>query len=119
MGKDRKDQTSEQPVAETALCVALDLWPCGFQERIVLHTRRAGRDARHAAEARVDVTNEALAAGFATVAAQFHQVNAPAGRVRLLPPQQIRGAGRQTKAAVDAIVKKVPAVETLRVRVHE
>ncbi len=87
MGKHRKDQPPEQPVAEAAVGFALDLRTRGFEQRVVLHARRACGDARHAAEARVDVPDEAVAGGFAPVAPQLHQVNASSGRIRLLPPQ--------------------------------
>ena len=107
MRKHREDHPAERAIAETALRFALDLRPCRFEQRIVLHARRTGGDARHAPEARVDVLDEALAGGFAAVAPQLHQMNAAARRVGLLSPQQIGRACRQAEPAVDAVVEEI------------
>ena len=107
MGKHRENHSAERAIAETALRLALDLRPRRLEQRVVLHARRAGGDARHAPEARVDVLDEALARGFAAVAPQFHQMDAAARRVGLLSPQQIGRAGRQTEPAVDAVVEEI------------
>ena len=107
--KHREDQAPERAVADAALRLALDLRTRGFEQRIVLHARWARRDARHAAEAGVDVPDEAVAVGLAAVAPQLHQVNAASGRIRLLAPQQIRRAGRQAETAVHAIVEEIAA----------
>ena len=107
MRKHREDHPAERAVAEAAPGLALDLRPRRFEQGVVLHARRARRDARHAPEARVDVLHEAVGRGFAAVAPQFHQVDAAAGRIGFLSPQQIGRTRRQTEAAVDAVVEEI------------
>ena len=107
MRKHREDHAAERAIAEAALRLALDLRPRGFEQRVVLHARRARGDARHAPEAGVDVLNEAGARGLAAVAPQLHQVNAASRRVGFLSPQEIGRARRQAEAAVDAVVEEI------------
>jgi hypothetical protein len=107
MREHRKNQSAERAIAKRALRLAFHLWPRRFEQRVVLHARRACGDAGHAPETGVDVLNEARARGFAAVAPQFHEVNAAARRVGLLSPQEIGGTRRQTEAAMDAVVEQI------------
>ena len=73
-------------------------------KRPVLHARRTGRDAGHAAETGVEVPDEALGHADAPFEARLHQVEAAAWRIHLFAPQGIRRARRQAEAAMDALV---------------
>src|SRR4051812_17058985 len=106
MRKHFKNGASEESLAKAPARDPFHSRPGRLQKRVVLHARRARRDARHAPKTRIDMFDEALRVRLPAIAVQFHQVNASAWRVRLLPPQQIRRAGGKTEAAVNAIVEK-------------
>ena len=75
-----------------------------LDERRVLHAGRTRRDARHAAQAGVEVAHERRRHRRAPFEAGFHQIDAPARRIHLLAPQHVGRAGRQAEAAVHARV---------------
>ena len=58
VGEQREDRLAEQPVGGLAADVALDLRAHRLDQLVVLHAGRAGGDARHAAQAGVDVLGE-------------------------------------------------------------
>ena len=72
-----------------------------------MHTRRAGRDAGHAAQAAIEMLDHRAVEPDSALIGEFHQVDPPAGRVHLLAPEQVGGAGRQAEAAVDAVVDEL------------
>jgi len=74
-----------------SLEVALDLRARVLDQLVVLHARRAGRHARHAAEAAVEVLDHRRRD---LLVALLHQHYPPARRVHLLAPQHVGGAGR-------------------------
>ena len=100
----RHQQRAEGGVARGPRVALLDARARALDERPVLHARRARRHARHAAEAVVHVRDERRRQLGPPFHARLHQVDAAAGRVHLLAPQQIRRAGRKAEPAVDARV---------------
>ena len=99
----REHARAHEPVQHPTPMVPLDVVARLLDQPVVLHARRAGRHARHAAEATVKVLDDRVAQLDRPVDEPLHQVDAPAGRVHLLVPQRIRRAGRQAEAAVDAV----------------
>ena len=79
----------------------------GLDQPVVADPGGAGGDAGHAAQAAVQVLAAAAAARGA-VEDLGDQVDAPAGRVHLLAPQLVGGAGRQAEPAVHAVRGQVP-----------
>ena len=102
-----EDRPAEGAIAKAAMRDPLDFGPRRLEQRIVLHARGTRRDARHAPETCVDVLDETFGVRFAAVAPLPHQMDAPTRRVRFLPPQQVGGTGRQTEAAMNAVIKKL------------
>ncbi len=100
----REDRAAEQAIGERARIAPLDLRARRFDERRVLHAGRTRRDARHAAEAGVEMADERRRHLRAAFEARLHQVDAAARRVHLLAPQHIGRTGRQAEAAVHALV---------------
>src|SRR5215210_6910155 len=110
MWKQRKDESPERPVTKPALGVVLCRRSRERQQRVVLHARWTCRHTRHAPETGVDVLNEARGVCFTAITPHFHQVDTASGRVVLVAPEDIRGARRQAKAAMDAVVEQIPSV---------
>src|SRR5258706_6174300 len=94
--------------------LTFDLTPGRFDERRVLHAGRTRGHARHAAEAGVEVTDEAVGHFGAPFESGLHEVNPPARRVHLFAPQHVRRAGRETETAVHALVDPVSQRGRLR-----
>src|SRR5579859_5088095 len=82
----------------------LNLRTRGLNQLAVVHTGRARGHARHAAEASVEVPHPLRRNLRLAFRCKFHQQDAPARRVHLLVPQNVRRAGGQTEAAVHALV---------------
>src|SRR6516162_5212868 len=87
--------------------VPFDLRTHGFDQAVVADSGRASSDARHAAEARVEVPLVRVVPGRTPFEARLHEVNAPARRVRLAPPDRIRRTGGQAEPAVDAVLNEL------------
>ena len=96
------ERNSRSP--SVAIVAALDLRARGLDERRVLHARGARGDARHAAEAGVEVADEGVGHRHPPVEAGLHQIDPAARRVHLLAPQRVGRTGRQTEPAVHALV---------------
>ena len=80
---------------------------CGarvLDQLVVLHPRRAGGHAGHAAEAAVEVLDHRRRD---LLVALLHQHDPPARRVHLLAPQHVGRARGQAEAAVHAVVDQV------------
>src|SRR5262249_1888856 len=78
---------------------------------------RARRDAREASEAPVEVLRDGVGPLELALCQPAHQVDAPARRVHLLRPGVPGRTGRQTEAAVDAVVvERAPAGVRIRRR---
>ena len=95
-----------------ALEVPLDLRAGVLDQLVVLHARRAGGDARHAAEAAVEMGHERRRDLLVPL---LHQHDPPARRVHLLAPEHVGRAGGQAEAAVDAVGDQVELGRSRRV----
>src|SRR5437867_6543601 len=73
---------------------------------VVLHARWARGHTRHAAEATIEVLEDRLRQ-LPPLGQRLHQIDAATRRIHLLSPRLIRGAGRQTKTAVHAVVDQL------------
>ena len=78
-----------------------------LDQPVVPDTGRARRHARHAAEAAVEVLDDRAVERDRAVEPRLHQLDAAARRVHLLAPEQVRRAGRQAEAAVDAVARQL------------
>ena len=103
IGEGCEEDAAEERVGGGAGDVSLDLRAGVFDELVVLDAGGAGRHAGHAAEAVVHVAAEGLIEGRVALGGGLHHVDAAAGRVHLLAPEDVGGAGGKTKAAVDAV----------------
>ena len=101
--KDGEDAGAHKPVERPSAMVLLDVVAGLLDQPVVLHTRRARRNARHAAETPIEVFDDGVAQRDRPVHEALHQVDAPARRVHLLVPEGIGGARREAEAAVDAV----------------
>ena len=115
VGEQREDQSPEQPFAQRALDVPLDLRPGGFHQLVVLHARRTRRQARHAAETGVEVTRELRRDLRLAFERHLHQVNPPPRGVRLPAPQRVRRTRRQAEAAVHAVGEQIGRRRVVRI----
>ena len=106
VGEELEDHLPESLVVGPPIVAALDLLPGSLDELVVLHARWAGRDAGHAPEAEVPVTNHLIIHGLLGEAL-VHKVDAPARRVHLLPEEDVGRARRKAETAVDAVVYEV------------
>ena len=102
-----EEKPAQETVGERALVLALDRGTGRLDQPVVAHARRAGGQARHAAEAAVEVLDDRGVEGNGAVEARVHEVNAPARRVHLLTPEDVRGTGRQAEPAVDAVRREL------------
>jgi hypothetical protein len=103
VGEELEDHLPESLVVGPPLVAALDLRPSRLYELIVLYTRRAGGHAGHAPQAQVEVPDHRVVHRL-FVEALVHEVDAPARGVHLLAEENVRRAGRQTEATVNAVV---------------
>src|SRR5207247_1855648 len=101
--KDGEDTGPNEPVERPPAVVALDMVARLLDQTVVLNSGRAGGDARHTAEATVEVLHHRLAQRNRPVDEPLHQIDPPARRIHLLVPEGVRRARRQTEAAVDAV----------------
>src|SRR5215469_11460578 len=83
--------------------MALELRASGLDQFIVLHAGWAGCHAGHAAQTLVDVGGERGIYADLSLRGHFHQLDAAARRIHFFTPQQIRWAGSQAEATVDAV----------------
>ena len=101
----REQRRAEQPVAERPRrsgARSARAWP--RSSGAYSHARGARGDARHAAETGVEVADEGIGHPHAPLEAGLHQIDPPARRIHLLAPQRVGRTGRQTEAAVHALV---------------
>ena len=56
--EDVEDEAPQQPLADPTSTLRLDVGAGRFDQAVVLHSRRAGRHARHAAEAAIEVLDD-------------------------------------------------------------
>ena len=115
IGEEREDQPAEQPVSERPLDVTLDLRTRRLHQLVVAHAGRTRGQARHAAEAGVEVPRELRRDPRLAFQGHLQQVNPPARRIGLAAPQRVGRARRQTEAAVDAVGEQVGRGRTVRV----
>ena len=101
-----EERTAHEPVAERAAGLGLDRLARRLDQLVVLDAGGAGGDARHAAEAAVEVPGHRRVERDRAVEVRLHQLDPAARRVHLLAPQQVGGAGRQAEAAVDAVARQ-------------
>ena len=83
--------------------MSLDLRARGLNQLVVLDAGGAGGHARHTPEAGVDVAGEPVVERRPALETEAHQIDAPPRGIGLLPPERVRGAGREAKPAVDAV----------------
>src|SRR5262245_7463293 len=105
--KQREDQAAERAVRKRPPDVPLQLRTRGLDEAVVLNAGRTGREAGHAAEARVEMTSKALVPRRAALQCGAHQVDAASRRVRFFAPYHVGRACRQTEAAMNAVVDEL------------
>ena len=102
-----REQAEEEPpdesVPERTLELVLDSRARGLDQTVVAHARRTRGEARHAAEAAVEVLRHGRVQRDRPVETSVHEMDAPARRVHLLAPQHVRGARREAEPAVDAV----------------
>jgi hypothetical protein len=98
-----ENQPAEEPIGGAAPVALFHLGPRLLDESLVVHARRTGSHAGHAAQAAVEVTDH-LARHRLSLRQQPHEVDAPARRVHLFAPRLVRRTGRQAEPAVDAAV---------------
>jgi hypothetical protein len=102
-----EDRLAEPSIHDRSWMLALDLAPRRFDQRRVLHAGWARGHARHAAQARVEMADEAVRHPGAPLEAGLHEIDPAARRVHLFAPQHVRRAGGETEAAVHALVDPV------------
>ena len=98
-----ENQATKQSIWNRAGVISLDLGPRRLDQLVVLNAGRTCGHARHAAETAIEVLDHRRVQPNGALLGQLHQVDSPARRVHLLAPQQVRRAGRQTEAAMDAV----------------
>ncbi len=98
-----EEEFAEEGVVGGAGDVAFYLGAGVFDELVVLDAGGAGGHAGHAAEAVVHVGAEVLVERGFALGGFGHHVDAAAGRVHLLAPEDVGGAGGEAEAAVDAV----------------
>ena len=103
VGQHREQRAPHDAVAQRPSPALLDELARALDQAVVLHTRRAGGDARHAAQAAVEVLGDLVGQQDRAVLERAHQVDAPARRVHLLVPQHVGRAARQAEPAVHAV----------------
>ena len=107
VGEGLEQQLAQRALARRALVAALDLRAHALDEAVVAHARGAGGDARHAAQAAVEVRDHLIRHRPLGVEPVVDQHDPPAGRVGLGAPQDVGGAGLQAEPAVHAVVDDV------------
>ena len=112
--EDREDERAQHPLARRARHLALDPLARELDQPVVLHTRRAGGEARHAAEAAVEVLGDRPVELERPLDRRLHQPDPAARGVHLLVPQLVRRAGREAEPAVDAVGDQ-PGVHQTRI----
>src|SRR5579859_3376879 len=84
--------------------MAFDLSASGFDEFSVVDARRARGHASHAAEAGIEMADPLRIHGGVAFAGDFHEIDAAARGVHFFVPENVGGADRETKTAVDALI---------------
>jgi len=115
VGEGGEEETAEEGVGGGARDVAFDLRATVFDELVVLDAGGAGGHAGHAAEAVVHVEAEGLVERRVALGGGLHHVDAAAGRVHLLAPEDVGGAGGEAEAAVDAVGNECEIGSVVRV----
>src|SRR5262249_50406039 len=105
--KERENQRPERAVRPAASAAVFDLGAHLLDQGVILDAGRAGGDASHATQARVDVPNDSVV-NRRSLADLLHQVNAASRRVHFLAPGLIGGARGQAEPAVHARVDQLP-----------
>ena len=107
VGEQREDRLAVEPLVPRARRVALHLRARLEDELVVLDAGRAGGDARHAAEAAVEVRAHLRRGLAALLVADAHEHDAPARRVHLVLEDRVARARGQAEPAVDAVRDQV------------
>src|SRR2546421_9396346 len=115
MGEQREDHPAEQTIGERAGVMTLDLRARRFDQLVVLHARWARGEARHAAEAMVEMADVGIRHLRVAFGAELHQVDPPARGIHFLPPGEVGRAGGEAEAAVHALVDQRRRRRVLRV----
>ena len=110
-----EEEFAEERVGGGAGDVALYLRAGVFDELVVLDAGGAGGHAGHAAEALVHVGAEVLVERGFALGGFGHHVDAAAGRVHLLVPEDVGRAGGEAEAAVDAVGEELLFGRVMRV----
>ena len=104
VGEKPEQQPADEAIAQRPLDLVLDRRARALDESVVANARGARRHAGHAPEAAVEVLGDRGVERDRSVESGVHEVDAPARRVHLLAPEDVRRAGRQAEPAVDAVV---------------
>ncbi len=103
VGQDAEEEAAHEAVPDRAQHLLLDDGAGALDQAVVADAGRARRDARHAAEAAVEVLRHGRVELDRAVEQRVHQVDASARRVHLLVPEDVGRARRQAEPAVDAV----------------
>ena len=107
VGKGLEQQAPERAFARRARVVALDLGADALDQSVVLDAGRTRGDARHAAEAAIEMGHHLLGDLGGAVQPLVDEHDSPARRVGLLGPEHVRGARIEAEAAVNAVVDEL------------
>ena len=101
VGEQREQESPQQAVRGRAAPVALDLRPGVLDQPVIANARRARGDARHAAEAVVEVVDHRCRQRRRVTG--VHQHDSPPRRVGLFAPERVGRARREAEATVHAV----------------
>src|SRR6185312_4355802 len=107
VGERRKEKPPLEALTARPWVLVLDERPGLLDQEVVADTRRAARDACHAAEAAVEVLDDCRGEPERPLRGLLHQLDPSARRVHLLVPEDVRRAGRQAEATVHARLGEV------------
>ena len=99
-----EEKLAEEAIRGGARDIAFHLGARVFDQLVVLHSRGAGGHAGHAAQAIVHMQAEALVERSVALGGLLHHVDAAAGRIHLLAPEHVGGAGGEAEAAMYAVL---------------
>ena len=114
-GQQPFQQAAQQPVAERPDIGLLDAPPALVQKMHVIDTRGAGRGARQAGQAAVDVPHRAGAGRLAALEHFLDQVDAAARAVQFVAQGDVGRAGRGAKAAMHAFAQNIVGLDDVGV----
>jgi hypothetical protein len=107
MWEQREDRLPEQSIAQRTWGVALELRADGLDQGAVSHAGRAGWNACHAAEARIEMLEVRLREGGPAFEPHPGEINPAARRIHLLAPQHVGWTRRQAEPTVHAVIDEL------------